>query len=407
MKKAVNFVKYILLSVTFCFLCLLVYSFYSLPDEFYTVSDEEIRVNDFYTVTYEQEEIAGIARSSKAGKYQVKISLFNAIPVKNSSLTVSERKYVALSGEIIGLRLFTDGVMIVGVDSIETEQGTISPADNAGLKKGDVICQIDGIEIENSSKVNELISQSGGRVLKIRYIRDGKEYTTDFTPAYSLAEGKYKAGLWIRDSAAGIGTMTFYDTQTGAFAALGHAVCDIDTGEVLPLSNGDIVSAGITSCNKGTDGKAGELCGVFKSESIGVLLKNTDCGIFGILENPKSDAPMIPIATEQEIQKGAAQIISTVDGEGAEYYDIEITKISEDDTEHKNMVIKVTDEELIEKTGGIVQGMSGSPIVQNGKLVGAVTHVLVNDPTKGYGIFIENMILNAKTPAESELQKAS
>ncbi len=407
MKKAVNIVKYILLSITFCFLCLLVFSFYSLPDEFYTVSDEEIKVNDFYTVTYEQEEIAGIARSSKEGKYLVKISLFNAIPVKNSSLTVSERKYVALSGEIIGLRLFTDGVMIVGVDNIDTSNGTISPAENAGLQKGDVICQIDGIKIESSSKVNELISQSSGRVLKIRYIRDGTEYTTDFTPAYSVSEGKYKAGLWIRDSAAGIGTMTFYDTQTGAFAALGHAVCDIDTGEVLPLSNGDIVSAGITSCNKGTDGKAGELCGVFKSDSIGILLQNTECGIFGILENPETDVQMIPIATEQEIQKGAAQIVSTVDGNGAEYYDIEITKISADDAEHKNMVIKVTDEKLIEKTGGIVQGMSGSPIVQNGKLVGAVTHVLVNDPTKGYGIFVENMILNAETSEETELQKAS
>lgn len=392
MKKAVKTIQYILLTLTLCFLSLLVYSFYTVPDEIYSVSDEEIKVNDFYTITYEEDELTGINQRSKAGKYQVKISLFNAIPVKNSSLTVSERKYVTLSGKIIGLRLFTDGVMIVGIDSIDTESGSVSPGYSAGLQKGDVICSINGIMTESSSKVNELITQSEGRVLEVEYIRNGEHLKTNFTPVFSLSEQKYKGGLWVRDSAAGIGTMTFYDSETGAFAALGHAVCDIDTGEILPLSNGDIVNAGITSCTKGTNGKAGELCGIFKSDSIGVLLKNTECGIFGILNTCNEDTGKVPVATEHEVEKGPAQIISTVDENGAQYYDIEITKISKYDSEHKNMVIEVTDEELIEKTGGIVQGMSGSPIVQNGKLVGAVTHVLVGDPTKGYGIFIDNML---------------
>lgn len=392
MKKAINLIKYIMFTVTLCFLSILVYSFYALPDEIYSVSDEEIRVNDFYTITYEEGEIAGLARTSKAGKYQVKISLFNTIPIKNSSLTVSDRQYVALSGDIIGLRLFTEGVMIVGIDSVETESGAVSPGSVAGLQKGDVICRINGLETGSSARVNELISSSEGRVIEIEYIRNGETRKTSFTPVYSLSEQKYKGGLWIRDSAAGIGTMTFYDNETGAFAALGHGVCDIDTGEILPLSNGDIVDAGIVSCTKGTNGKAGELCGVFRSESIGVLYSNTDKGIFGILNNPEKSDNIIPVATDYEVEKGAAQIISTVDDGGKQYYDIEILKISKEDAEHKNMVIKVTDEELIEKTGGIVQGMSGSPIIQNGKLVGAVTHVLVGDPTKGYGIFIDNML---------------
>ncbi len=392
MKKAVKYIRAISFSLTVCFLFILVYSFYTVPDEIYSVSDEEIRVNDFYTVRVESSEIEGMARSRAAGKYNVQISLFNAIPVKNSSLTVTQRRYVNLSGEIIGLRLFTQGVMIVGIDSVETDKGSISPGNGAGFLKGDVICAIDGIVTDSSSKVNELISQSGGRVLKVEYIRNGERIKTDFTPVFSLSEQKYKGGLWVRDSAAGIGTMTCFDTQSGAFAALGHAVCDIDTGEILPLSNGDIVSAEIMSCNKGTNGKAGELCGVFNSDSIGILTKNSSCGLFGVLNYAADNNLRVPVATENEVEKGRAQILSTVDSGTPQYYDIEIMKISKDDAAHKNMVIKVTDEELIEKTGGIVQGMSGSPIVQNGRLVGAVTHVLVGDPTKGYGIFIDNML---------------
>ncbi len=392
MKRAITYIRTVLLSLTLCLLFVLVYSFYTLPDEIYSVADEEIKVNDFYTVTLQDSEIEGMARNRDTGKYKVQISLFNAIPVKNSSLTVTQRRYVNLSGEIIGLRLFTQGVMIVGIDVVETDKGSVCPGNAAGLLKGDVICAIDGIETHSSSKVNELISQSGGRVLRVEYMRNGERHKTDFTAAFSLSEQKYKGGLWVRDSAAGIGTMTCFDGETGAFAALGHAVCDIDTGEILPLSNGDIVLAEIMSCNKGSSGRAGELCGVFKSDSIGVLMKNSERGLFGVLNYTVDNNLKVPVATENEVEKGEAQILSTVDSGAPQYYDIEILKISKDDTAHKNMVIKVTDEELIEKTGGIVQGMSGSPIVQNGRLVGAVTHVLVGDPTKGYGIFIENML---------------
>ncbi len=394
MYKAIKFLKYSLFSITLCFLMLIVYSFYTLPDEIYSLSDEEVRVNDFYTVSYSESDVSRLRQGSRKGSYTVEIKLFNTIPIKNSSLKVTDRKYVAISGQIIGLRLFTDGVLIVGIDSVETPNGTVSPGTEAGLKKGDIICSINGIVTLSSADVNDLISQSDGRVLEIEYVRDSKRLKTELTPAFSLSEQKYRGGMWVRDSAAGIGTMTFYDKTTGEFAALGHAVCDIDTGEVLPLSNGDIVSAGITNCTKGRSGKAGELCGAFTSDTIGELYKNTQRGIFGVLKNTASVfcADEVPVATHSEIEKGAAQIISTVDSSGPQYYDIEITRISKEDSEYKNMVIEVTDAALIEKTGGIVQGMSGSPIIQNGKLVGAVTHVLVNDPSRGYGIFIENML---------------
>lgn len=400
MRKIIDAVKYTLLTITFSFLCLLVYSFYSVPDNIYKFSDENINVYDFLTVTYE-DEVMQNRSTSKAGQYQVKISLFKAIPVKNSSLTVSDRQYLAISGDIIGLRLFTKGVMIVGVDSIETAEGTFSPGNSAGLVKGDVITSVNGIEIFNSNSLNEIISTSEGRALEIIFTRSSQSYVTHLTPVYSASEQKYKGGLWVRDSAAGIGTMTFYDCDSGTFAALGHGVCDIDTGEILPLSDGDIVSAGITGCTKGVKGKAGELCGVFQSDPIGELYFNTEKGIFGVLESFDKNAQRLPVATKQEVKKGKAQIVSTVDGGGKKFYDIEILKVGEADG-NKNMVIKVTDEELIEKTGGIVQGMSGSPIVQNGRLVGAVTHVLVGDPTKGYGIFIENML-----SIGLEMQKAS
>lgn len=392
MLKIINSIKYTFFSITAIFLLLLVYSFYSLPDEIHSVSDQDIRVNYFCTVSYSDTDIMNMKKSASAGTYQVQLRLFNAIPVKTSSLTVSERQYVALSGEIIGLRLFTNGVMIVGVDTVKTKNGAVSPGAIAGLQKGDVLVKIDGTEIKSSKLVNEILSKSEGKALKIEYIRNNQSFVTDFSCVYSESEGRFKGGLWIRDSAAGIGTMTFYDPESGGFAALGHAVCDIDTGEILPFENGDIVRATINSCTKGVNGKAGELCGVFTGESIGVLLKNTGSGVFGVLNEREKNVKLVPVATKQEIKKGAAQIISTVEGEKKELFDIQITEISDSDSNRRNMVIEVTDEELMEKTGGIVQGMSGSPIIQNGKLVGAVTHVLVNDPTKGYAIFAQKML---------------
>ena len=388
MVKGIKFIKNLIIAITVITLFLMVYGFYTVPDEIYGISGENIRVNNLYTVTYSQ----GSTRTAdKEGRYDVSVNLFNTIPIKNSSLTVSDRYYVVPSGEIFGLRLFTEGVLIIKTETVDTEKGSVSPCDMAGLKKGDVILKVDGKDTVSSNALSELLSKGDKTAFSIEYERNGRKHTTVLNTYYSLSQGKYKAGMWIRDSAAGIGTMTFYEPLTGAFAGLGHGVCDIDTAELLPFSDGDIVKSKITGCYKGEKGKAGELCGMFTCETIGTLLSNNKIGVYGVLGGVSADREAIPIALSHEVKEGKAQIISTIDESGHCRYDEEISKINASSAENKNMVVKITDEKLIDKTGGIVQGMSGSPIIQDGKLIGAVTHVMVNDPTKGYGIFAETM----------------
>lgn len=393
MVKGIRFIKNLIIAVTVITLFLMVYGFYTVPDEIYGVSGENIRVNNLYTVTCRQGDVKrDMYTAEKEGRYNVRVSLFNTIPIKNSSLTVSDRHYVVPSGEIFGLRLFTEGVLIIKTETVDTAHGNISPCDMAGLKKGDVILKVDGTTVVSSNALSEILSRGDKNAFEIEYERNSRIRKTVLNTYYSVSQCKYKAGMWIRDSAAGIGTMTFYDPQTGAFAGLGHGVCDIDTGEMLTFSDGDIVSAKITGCYKGEKGKAGELCGVFSGNTIGMLLSNNSIGVYGVIPVKKAKAEPIPVAMSYEVQEGKAQIISTVDESGICRYEVEISRINPSSAENKNMVIKITDAKLIEKTGGIVQGMSGSPIIQNGKLVGAVTHVLVNDPTKGYGIFAETMV---------------
>ena len=393
MIKGIRFVKNLIIAVTVITLFLMVYGFYTVPDEIYGISGENIRVNNLYTVTCKQDGIKrDMYTAEKEGRYDVSVSLFNAIPIKNSSLTVSDRHYVVPSGEIFGLRLFTEGVLIIKTETVDSSEGNVSPCDMAGLKKGDIILKVNGEKVVSSNALSDTLSRGDKTVFTVEYERNGKKHSTVLNTYYSVSQCKYKAGMWIRDSAAGIGTMSFYDPQTGGFAGLGHGVCDIDTGDILPFSDGDIVSAEITGCYKGQKGKAGELCGVFSQETIGVLLSNNSKGVYGVLSKPGSTNQAIPIAMKREVREGKAEIISTVNELSPCRYEVEISNINFTSGENKNMVIKITDEKLIEKTGGIVQGMSGSPIIQDGKLIGAVTHVLVGDPTKGYGIFAETMI---------------
>ena len=249
--------------------------------------------------------------------------------------------------------------------------------------------------VSSSADVTNAIAVSKGKSIEMIIERDGKEIKVSFTPVRSDG-GVLKAGMWIRDSFAGIGTMTFY-TDENVFGGLGHAVTDIDTGQTVPISGGEAVKADINGCIRGTRLAAGELYGSFTEEKLGDLFENGDRGVFGLLSQTPSDNEKIPVALRQEISTGKAQIKATVDENGPEYFDINIIKLNlSSDGNLRNMVIEVTDERLIEKTGGIVQGMSGSPIIQNNKLVGAVTHVFVNNPLQGYGIFAENMINEAE-----------
>lgn len=301
------------------------------------------------------------------------------------------RKYVYAGGVPVGIKLYCNGVVVVKTEDIETNNGSVNPAALCGLKKGDLIKKIDGIEVKTNSAVTKIIEKSGGEKMTLEIERDGKSLILYFC-CVKDCDGVYKAGLWIRDSSAGIGTLSFV-TGSGYFASLGHGVCDADTKEVLPIGEGVITNASVTGIYKGRQGEAGELCGELSPEAIGEIVKNTEKGIYGkIYDESIAGLKKYPVAQKSEVKKDEARIICTVEDGNTREYEAQITDINFGSAENKNFVIEITDESLIEKTGGIVQGMSGSPIIQNGMIIGVVTHVFINDPTSGYGIFIENML---------------
>lgn len=313
------------------------------------------------------------------------------------------RKYVYAAGTPIGIKLYCNGVIVVGTDDIETENGKVNPAKKAGLLKGDVIKSINGEEIKTNRSVTKFIEENGGNEMTFEIERNGVKHTLKFCSVKDI-NGGFKAGLWIRDSSAGIGTLSFV-TEDGRFASLGHGVCDIDTGSVLPIGEGTTTNATITGVFKGVEGSAGELCGELSPEATGVIFSNDSTGIYGKLYSFDSEKmKKYPVAKKSEVKKGSAQIIATVEEGETAYYDIEITDLSPNSTDNKNLVVKVTDASLTEKTGGIVQGMSGSPIIQNGMLVGAVTHVFINDPKGGYGVYAETMLKAAESIEEKPQQ---
>ncbi len=334
--------------------------------------------------------IGGIIMLNENGSgTDISASLFG-LPVKSVAVNSVEDSYVYLGGDTLGVKFYTGGVIVVGISDGDC------PAGKAGLKKGDFIVKAGSEKVESVEKMSDLISESDGKEIKIVYKRDGREYTTILVPKKN-EYGAYKAGMWIRDSTAGIGTVT-YVTKDGVFASLGHGISDADTGMLMPLSRGSAVKISVEYAVKGKPNVPGELKGSFKNEKSGQLVSNTQTGLYGVMnaENVEN-RELIRLGKSSELRTGSAQIIASVDSEGAKYYDIKITQVGKGNNEGKNFTIEITDKALIAKTGGIVQGMSGSPIIQNGKLVGAVTHVLVNDPTRGYGIFIENMIKNEPT----------
>ena len=365
-----------------------------LPDKYYADSMTNLAFNSSYknliTFSEKSTDSAEVINYNK-NSCSANLQLFGIIPIKSVHVEITDDKIVTVCGTPFGIKMFTDGVLIVGLSRISTENGFVCPALNCGIKEGDIICSINGKRVYTNEDVALSISNSGGLSLSMLIKRDGKESSISVTPVLSSDGSGYKIGVWVRDSSAGIGTMTFYDSEMN-FAGLGHAVCDIDTGETLSLLSGEIVSASINKVKKGVSGRPGELCGSFSgTNSIGTISVNGETGVYGILKT-EIGGTAFPIAPKQEVYEGKAVILSTISGSKPKEYEINIEKISlSEKSLTKNMVIKITDSELLKSTGGIVQGMSGSPIIQDGKLVGAVTHVFVNDPTKGYGIFAENM----------------
>lgn len=321
-------------------------------------------------------------------------SLSASVSAKNESIENIDE--LIPGGMAFGVKFFTEGVIVLGTTGVETASGVVSPAKDAGLTAGDIIIRACGVEFDSANALVELIAGSGGKPVTVAYIRNGTEQTVTVSPARDVANGVYRIGVLVRDSTAGIGTVTFIDPETLDFGGLGHGIYDSETGTLLPLGRGAIVEVEITDVVKSERNSPGELKGAFGKALVGELWDNCDEGVFGrFSEIPDTAYEPMPIAASGELKEGSAYILTTLSGNEIGRYEIEIEQIYKGSGSTKNFLIEVTDERLISKTGGIVQGMSGSPIIQNGKLVGAVTHVLVNDPTRGYGICIENMLDSA------------
>lgn len=298
-------------------------------------------------------------------------------------------------GRAVGIKLFSDGVVVVGTSDIATDGGNVNPAKECGLKEGDIITHINATEVDTIEEVSSLLQELEGETMSIRAIRDDKQVQLTAQAALCSTDGAYKLGAWIRDSMAGIGTVTFYCPDTGAFGALGHGINDVDTALLMPLESGSILPATVAGVQKGEAGTPGQLQGVFDtSATLGMLYANTSGGVFGSLtDRGWVSGQAMEVAERSQVKAGAATILCNISGDKVEEYKIQIMKVfPESESDCRDYLLKVTDQRLLDATGGIVQGMSGSPIIQDGKLVGAVTHVMVDDPTCGYGIYAGRML---------------
>lgn len=301
-------------------------------------------------------------------------------------------------GNAVGVKVYSEGVLVIGTSMVEGVDGnTHEPYKETKIKSGDIILKINDESIESIDELVVEVNKSNGSEISIEYKRDNKIFNEKITPVKSLDDGKYKIGLWVRDGTTGIGTLTFYAPELKAYGALGHGISDIDVKNILSLEEGTLNEASVLSVVKGAKSSPGEIRGIINSSyTLGNVLKNNEFGIYGKLLTEgyaQKNLQAIPVASRMEIKTGKATILCTVEGSIPKEYEIEIQKIYNlSGKSTKSMIVKVTDEELLEKTGGIVQGMSGSPIIQNGKFVGAITHVFVNDPTKGYAVFGDTMI---------------
>jgi len=309
--------------------------------------------------------------------------------------TAAYAQTLVAGGQVVGIQIKTDGVMVAGVAPVETAEGSRSPAGDAGLRRGDFIMEIDGRAVDGAGDLISAVGRLAGKGATLTVLRQGQTLSVTVQPALSR-EDQWMLGMWLRDGISGIGTVTFYDPATGLFGALGHSISDFDTGVVVPLGKGSISEAEIVGVTPGSPGAPGELNGCADmGRVLGSVDANTGHGIFGHSDTP---LPGRPLETGQ-VAAGPASILATVDGRTVRQYAVEINRLYRD-SDGQHLMLTVTDPELLGRTGGIVQGMSGSPILQNGKLVAAVTHVFVNQPDKGYGISIQDMLRSA--PAEPE-----
>lgn len=380
----------------------------SIPDKLVLFEGENINIKKLFGISIKQENEEILETSSnseiteKVGKKNLEVSLFDKVKLKTVEVNTLPKTTVIPVGNIAGLKLYTNGVLVVGMSEIEGKDNKkYKPYENSQIQEGDTIIQINENIINSTQDLIDEVNNSKGENVNIKYIHEEETKECSIEPVQSY-DNQYKLGLWVRDSAAGVGTVTFYEPETKSFGALGHGITDIDTQQLINIASGEFVTTRILDIEKGEEGIPGRIQGTVENQAnIGTIYKNTKFGIYGIVDNLSSlnidTSKEMELALRDEIKTGKATILCSLDNRNIQEYEIEIEKIfKENNYDNKSMKIKITDKKLIEKTGGIIQGMSGSPIIQNGKFVGAVTHVLINDPTQGYGVFGDIMLKQIK-----------
>ena len=389
-------VFYIILALDIAVFSMIAYLNITVSDDYKIKKGDPLTIDSAVPITavYQGTRLSGNSKPENIGEeFNVELKAFGIIPFSTVSVEVVDELQVAVLGTPFGMKLYTEGVLVIDMTDVETEKGNVNPAKDAGIIKGDYIVSVDGRKISTNEELSAAVEASAGNEMKFEIKRGGKTKIIRFCAALSKETNSYKVGLWVRDSSAGIGTLTFYSPATGVVCGLGHGVCDEDTKELLELDSGELVTAEIISVEKGSAGSPGQLKGKFTNSTIGAIDLNSEDGVFSLLKGKLSLSNLTEIALKQEIKDGAAQLLCTVNGDSPKLYSCTVKKRNSAYlSPTQNLIVTVNDSELLNLSGGIVQGMSGSPIIQNGKLVGAITHVLIDDPTKGYGIFAENML---------------
>ena len=356
----------------------------NLPDELTMSGSGMTSLSTLLPVSVEYREEQGDSAQAR---------LFGVVNVKKMNVRRERPANVLLAGTLFGLKLYSDGVMVVGLSDFESNGAAVNPAREAGISRGDVIHRAGGKEIRTNAEFASAVMNSRGTLSLELTDSRGEARKVSVNPVRCDDDGCLKTGMWVRDSAAGIGTLTYIDPESGCFGGLGHGICDVDTHGIIPIHDGEIFPACVMGIKRGVRGSVGEIRGYLSGESIGVLRHNTQYGTFGQYTAELPELKAYEAAVKQEIRQGKAQILCTVTPDGKpRLYDAVIEKINYGGEPTRNMIIRVTDDALLEQTGGIIQGMSGSPVIQNGQFIGAVTHVFVNTPSRGYAIFAENML---------------
>lgn len=344
---------------------------------------------------------------SVGDSFKVDLKIFGVIPFSTANVEVVDSMHVAVLGNPFGMKIYTDGVLVIEATDVNTPSGNINPAISAGIKIGDYIKTVNGQKISCNEELSQKVTESNGNSLSVEVLRAGETMRFNVIPIFDSSVGTYRIGIWVRDSSAGVGTLTFYSPANGIICGLGHGICDSDTETLLDVDKGELVGASILSVEKGSAGNPGALKGKFTYDSIADIQLNCENGVYGFAKQKISTPNLTEIALKQEVYDGDAQILCTVSGDTPKLYSCTVKKSNSNRSNTQNLIVTVTDPELIENTGGIVQGMSGSPILQDGKLIGALTHVLVKDSLTGYGIYAENMLETAESVAERQLKDAS